>query len=161
VILNASSIDDYVDEVKNLIATAIGADVSNITVEMLPFTGAEAQQEQSAAEAAQALEFEQQVASSAQSAQTLRLIIVVIAVLAVIIFLFAIIKMLRPNQTEMAVEGGMDIIIDDDTPPKDTAATNREIEINSTDSNLSVLEDYIAKNPESAANLLRNWLNEE
>ncbi len=161
VILNGSYIDDYVDEVKNLIATAVGADVENITVEMLPFTAAAAEEEQSAAAAAQALEFEQQIASSAQGAQTLRLIIVVIAVLAVVIFLFSVIKMLRPKETEMAAEGGIDIMIDDDTLQGTTAKESKEIEINVADSNLSVLEDYIAKNPESAANLLRNWLNEE
>ena len=161
VILNDSDIDDYVDEVKNLIATAIGADAEHITVEMLPFTAAAAAEEQSEAAAAQALEFEQQIASSEQSARTLRLVIMVISMLAICIFLFAIIKMLRPKQTEMAAEGGFDIVIDDETVPEAVSNESKELEINSMDSNLSVLEDYIAKNPESAANLLRNWLNEE
>ena len=161
VILNESHIDDYADEVKNLIATAIGADTESITVEMLPFTGAEAAKEESIAAADEAMQFEQQIAGSEQSAKTLRLVIMAIAALVVIIFLFAIVKMLRPPQPEMAAAGGVDIVIDDDTVSEAQSEESKEIEINNKDSNLSVLEEYISKNPESAANLLRNWLNEE
>ena len=34
-------------------------------------------------------------------------------------------------------------------------------DLEAEDSKMSILEDYINKNPESVANLLRNWLNEE
>jgi flagellar biosynthesis/type III secretory pathway M-ring protein FliF/YscJ len=34
-------------------------------------------------------------------------------------------------------------------------------DLEAEDSKMAILEDYINKNPESVANLLRNWLNEE
>lgn len=170
VILNSSNVDDYADEVKGLVATAIGADVNNISVQMLPFEAAAVQAEEAAAQASAAQQVEQQIASSAQGAQTLRLVIVVLAALVAIIILFAIIKMFRPQKTEAAaLDGGFDVMIGDQPRPVSASAygpgsasmESREIDFNSKDNNLAALEDYIGKNPESAANLLRNWLNEE
>ncbi len=170
VILNSSNVDDYAEEVKGLVATAIGANVDNITVQMLPFEAAAAQAEQEAAEASAAQQVEQQIASSEQGAQTLRLVIVVIAALVAVILLFAIIRMFRPQKAEAAAAGGFDVMIGDEPRVARTVSSggamssddDLEIEFNSgKDNKLSALEDYIGKNPESAANLLRNWLNEE
>lgn len=171
VILNSSNVDDYADEVKGLVATAIGADVGNITVQMLPFEAAQAQAEQDAAEASAAALVEQQMANSAQGAQTLRLVLVLIAGLVAVILLFALIKTFRPQKTEPAgmgggAVGGFDVTIGDEgqpvySPTYGSAEDNLEIDIKNKDNKLSALEDYIGKNPESAANLLRNWLNEE
>ena len=174
VVLNSSNVDDYADEVKSLVATAIGANVDNITVQMLPFEAAAAQAEQQAAEASAAQQVEQQIASSEQGAQTLRLVIVVIAGLVAVIILFAIIKMFRPQKVEAAGVGGFEVMIGDEprsmsasaygpsSASSSASADSREIDFNSSkDNNLAALEDYIGKNPDSAANLLRNWLNEE
>jgi flagellar biosynthesis/type III secretory pathway M-ring protein FliF/YscJ len=170
VILNSSNIDDYVDEVKTLVATAIGADAEKITVQMLPFEAAAAEAEQDAAEVSAAQQVEQQIASSAQGAQTLRLVIVVIAGLVAVIMLFAIIKMFKPQKAEAVGVGGggFDVMVGDEPRPASSFSAvsgstidDMEIDFNNKDSKLSALEDYIGKNPESAANLLRNWLNEE
>jgi flagellar M-ring protein FliF len=162
VILNSTNIDDYVDEVKNLVATAIGVSPESITVERLPFEAAEAAAEQSAQTAADTQAFEEKLASSEQNAQTLRIVIIAVAVLVVIIFLFSIIKMLRPQKLETAGTGRIDITLGDgDETPPPAAAETPEIKIEDKDSNLNVLDDYINKNAEAAANLLRNWLNEE
>ena len=162
VILNSSNIDDYVDEVKNLVATATGAVTDKITVEMLPFAGSEAAQEADAAAADEAQQYQEQLLSRQQSAQTLRLVIIVIAALIIMLFLFAIVKMFKPQQVEAVGMGGLDIIVDDDgNVMEETDEGVRDIEINDKDNTLSAIEDYIGKNPESVANLLRNWLNEE
>jgi len=161
VILNSTNIDDYVDEVKNLVATAIGVNPENITVEMLPFTAAEAAAEQSAAAAANELAFEEQMTSTEQSAQTLRTVIIAVAILVIVIFLFSIIKMLRPQKMEAAGLGGIDIVVGDGDEMPSSPEDDSEIEIKDKDGKLNVLEDYIEKNSEAAANLLRNWLNEE
>lgn len=164
VILNSSNIDDYADEVKNLVATAIGADTENITVEMLPFTASAAAQAAEEEAAQEALRYEQELARSQQGARTLRLIIVVIASLIVVLFLFAIVRMFRPQpQVEAAGLGGLDIMVGDEAemPGEDDASEAiKDLEIKEKDGNLSALEEYIGKNPESVANLLRNWLNE-
>ena len=162
VILNSSNIDDYVDEVKNLVATAIGVTPENITVERLPFAAAEAEAQQSASAAADAMAYEEQIANKEQNAETLRIAIIAAAILIVMIFLFSIIKMLRPQKMEVAgTGGGFDFVVGDgeETPP--AYEDNPEKKIKEKDGKLDVLEDYIDKNAEAAANLLRNWLNEE
>lgn len=162
VILNSSNISDYVDEVKNLVATATGAATDKITVEMLPFIGSEAAQEADAAAAEQAQQYQEQLMNSQQSAQTLRIVIIAIAALIIMLFLFAIVKMFRPRQVEAVGMGGIDIIVDDDGNVMDATEEGvKDIEIKDKDTALSALEDFIGKNPESVANLLRNWLNEE
>ena len=58
--------------------------------------------------------------------------------------------------------GGLDILVDDDgTITEEPEDVFKDIEIKDKDSNLAAIEDFIGKNPESVANLLRNWLNEE
>ena len=162
VILNSSNISDYVDEVKNLVATATGAATDKITVEMLPFIGSEAAQEADAAAAEQAQQYQEQLMSSQQSAQTLRIVIIAIAALIIMLFLFAIVKMFRPQQVEAVGMGGIDVIVDDDGAVAGGLEDGiKDIEIKDKDTALSALEDFIGKNPESVANLLRNWLNEE
>ena len=162
VILNSSNIDDYVDEVKNLVATAIGAAADKITVEMLPFTGSEAAQEANAAAAEEARQYQEQIMRNQQGAQTLRIVIIAIAALVIMLFLFSIIKMFRPQQVEAVGMGGLDILVDDDgTITEEPEDVFKDIEIKDKDSNLAAIEDFIGKNPESVANLLRNWLNEE
>lgn len=172
VILNSASVDDYQKEVKDLISTAIGASPDKITVKMLPFDAAEAVQEEDAAAAEAAVAYQQELASATQGAETTRLVIIVIAALIAVIFLFSIIKMFISGKAEAA--GGIDVMVGDvpEGPAARTGYSRRspkpvppleeeEIEIKGKDSKMTVLEDYIGKNPESAANLLRNWLNEE
>ena len=161
VILNSSSADDYADEVKTLVATAIGASADNITVEMLPFEAAAEAAEENAAAELNAQEYAQQVASSEQGAQTLRYVIIAIAAIIIMVFLLSIVKMLRPQKMKAAGVGGVDIIVDDDAGSGEPEPEDDDIEIKEKDNNLNALEDYIGKNPESVANLLRNWLNEE
>ncbi len=156
VILNSTNAEDYAEEVKTLVSTAIGANSDNITVTMLPFAGAEKQEEQNASAAQSAQAYQQQMASSERSAETNRYVIIAVAAIVIMLFLFMIVKTLKPQQLEPVPAGGVDIVVGDDQSPE-----AKDIEIKEKDDNLNVLKDYIGNNPESAANLLRNWLNEE
>lgn len=158
VVINSDGAEDYTDEVKQLVATAIGVDEDRITVQMLPF--------QKAAEAddiSNAFEIQQQMLSSVQSASTMRLVILAVTAVVVLIMLFMIIRMFRKNK---AVSTGVEYVADEMVMPgaAPVQGTEEQVNLDETDSEgnkLSILEDYINKNPESVANLLRNWLNEE
>jgi len=163
VILNSADIGDYEEEVRNLVATAIGADVKNVTVGGLSFDGMAAENEADAQAAEAADAYAKQVADSEQLAKTIRLAILSAAGLAVMLFLFLIVRTLRPKKKKkkQAAVGGIDIQVGDRVVPGSAPDDKLTTDLGNKDDNLSALEDYIAKNPESAANLLRNWLNEE
>lgn len=160
VILNSTNIDNYSDEVKQLIATAIGANADNITVEMLPFDG---MNESADDDTTNAFSVQQQMLSDMQSQETMRLVVLVIAGLIVAILLFSIIKMFRPKRVPEGPAEGFELVADEEIVPEpgDPGSDSQNINFDSKDDNLSVLEEYIDKNPEAVANLLRNWLNEE
>lgn len=163
VILNSTNTRNYSDEVKKLVSTAIGANADNINVEMLPF----AETDPSVAEeAAQSLNIQHQIMTSVQGEQTMRMVILVIGGLIVLIFIFAIIKTLRPGREVYASEPeGFELIADEEIIPEpggeDVDLKNVDLDFEAKDDNLSVLKEYVNKNPESVANLLRNWLNED
>ncbi len=160
VIINEDEADDYTDEVTDLVATAIGVDAKRITVAMLPFAGlGDAEDMQSA------MDMQQQIIASMESASTTRSLIILATVLVVLIFIFAIFRMFTKKSQVAMVEGRYEYIADEeivpDTPPKPSFDDIKLEDFEKTDNKLQILEDYIGKNPESVANLLRNWLNEE
>ncbi len=161
VIINSDAVDDYSEEIKQLVATAVGVDQERITVLPLPF----AQIEDTAVQ--DSIDQQQGMLASMQRAETMRLAIILGTVLIVMFFLFMIFKMFTKKPEPVLAEGGFDYIVDEETMPG-----GREQQIESfddikledfekTDNKLNILEDYIGKNPESVANLLRNWLNED
>jgi flagellar M-ring protein FliF len=163
VILNSENTGSYDDEVKQLVSTATGAKPESITVEALPFAEVDTSKPSDAETAANA---QQQMMSEVQSGETTRLIILVIGGIIVAIFLFSILKMLIPKKEQQVMEEeseGFELIADEEIVPEPEAAMDldREIDFEVKDDNLSVLKDYVNKNPESVANMLRNWLNED
>lgn len=162
VILNSENTGSYDDEVKQLVSTATGAKPESITVEALPFAEVDASAPD---DMTTSLEAQQKVISEAQSAETTRLIILVIGGIIVAIFLFSIIKMLIPKKEEEMQEAeGFDLIADEEIIPDSESMAEidaKDIDFEVKDDNLSVLKDYVNKNPESVANMLRNWLNED
>jgi flagellar M-ring protein FliF len=159
IVLDSSdSIDDYRENVKQLVANAIGVKPDNITVDMLPFKQTETASGDSDAFAAQ-----KQIMNDMQSAQTVRMVILAIAALLVMLILLAIIKTLRKRPVAMA--GGMsfdgesiNVLADEEVIPEPVA---RDVNFEVKDTNLGLLENYIDKSPEAVAQLLRNWLSEE
>lgn len=163
IVLNSANVDNYSNEVKDLVATAIGANKDKITVEMLPF----AQRDTSAVSDNTSVSFDsqQKVLNNMQSQQTIRTFIFAFGALIVMIFIFAIIKTLR-RKPEVAVSEGFEYIADEEIIPtplekESTVYSKDDIKIGNKEENLNVLKDYASENPESVANLLRNWLNEE
>lgn len=163
VIINSDAAEDYSEEAKQLVATAIGVDESRITVLPLPFAAEEDTSVQDA------LAEQQSLMEKVQSAETTRLMIVLATVLVVMIFLFMIFRMFKKQpEPALAAGGGFEYIADEEIvpgqPPGQFNSSFEEIKVEDfekTDNKLSILEDYIGKNPESVANLLRNWLNED
>lgn len=161
VILNDKEVDDYSDEVKQLVATAIGVDEERITVIPLPFATVEDTSVQDAIDAQDSL------LSSMQSAETTRLLIILVTVFVVMLFLFMIFRMFKKSGVPVPAEGGFEYIADEELIPGEQNEMKGKLEdikledFEKTDNKLQILEDYVGKNPESVANLLRNWLNEE
>jgi flagellar M-ring protein FliF len=154
-------VDDYSDEVKQLVATAIGVSEERITVIPLPFMEMDDSEIQDAFDAQSAL------LANMQSAETTRLLIILATVLVVLIFLFMIFRMFRKKEEPVPAEGGFEyladeeIILGEESAPLPSLHDIRLEDFEETDNKLQILEDYIGKNPEAVANLLRNWLNEE
>ena len=158
VVINSNGAEDYTSEVAALVATAIGVPEDKVTVQMLPFEEA-AQGE----DVTSAMEQQQEMLKSMQNASTMRLVIIAVTGLVVLIILFMIIRMFRKKNEVPA--GGVEymadeVIIPGAIPVREEADVNLE-DLEADDNKMSILEDYISKNPESVANLLRNWLNEE
>lgn len=160
VILNSDQVDDYSEEVKQLVATAIGVDEKRITVMPLPFM------EMDNTEVQDAFDAQSQLLSSMQSAETTRLMIILATVLLVLIFIFMIFRMFRKKAEPVAADGfeylaDEEIVLGPDDEPLPSLHDIKLEDFEKTDNKIQILEDYIGKNPESVANLLRNWLNEE
>lgn len=161
VILNSDQVDDYSDEVRQLVATAIGVEAERITVAMLPFVPVDDTAIQDAFDA------QSELLSSMQSAETTRLMIILGTVLVVLVFVFMIFRMFKKKEEPVLAEGGFEYLADEeidlgeDNEPLLGLHDIRLEDFEQTDNKLQILEDYIGKNPESVANLLRNWLNEE
>lgn len=188
VILDSSGMTaDYTDNVKKLVATAIGVEQERITVEMMPFqpidttgsTGAFADQSQ--------------ILDNIQKAQTLRYIIIAVAALLVMIFLYAIVRALVNREEDEyeyidydeyerlqkaeglklapqgagAGEGGigqqLDISADEELVPGMPRSRKAapHIDFEKKDTALDQLGEYIDRNPEDVAQLLKRWLYED
>lgn len=161
VIINSEDADDdYSQEVIDLIATAIGVDRTLVTVAMLPFMPIEETDDLK-----ESMQQQQQMLQKVQDAETLRLIIIVAAAVVILIILSSAIKMFVKSGRMAVAEGGFDYVVSDESvvsePQRPSFDDIRIEDLDKTDNKLQILEDYIGKNPESVANLLRNWLNED
>jgi flagellar M-ring protein FliF len=152
---NSASTEDYSDRVRDLVATAIGVDADRVTIEMLPFV-----QMEDEADVTDAFSTQQQLLASLQDASTLRTLIIAAAALLTMVLILIMVRTLAGSRVQAtAVDdapAGMDILVDEPAVPtpefKFTAPENTD---------LSELEKYIDKSPESVAQLLRNWLSDD
>jgi flagellar biosynthesis/type III secretory pathway M-ring protein FliF/YscJ len=95
-----------------------------------------------------------------ERAATMRLVIIAATALVVLIILFMMVRMfVKKPETVPSMEYVADEVIIPGAPVQEEELTLDDLE--AEDSKMAILEDYINKNPESVANLLRNWLNEE
>ncbi len=171
VIINRTDIGSYATEVKRLVASAVGAKEENITVSGMAFGGMEAAKEEKSQAAEAAVAYTREKEAEERNAEMIRLIITAGAGLFVMIFLLLIIRAFRPGKEKKKrrkkgeKSGGIEVLVGAEEAPPPPAKTETEIKpelsLGSKDSNLKAVEEFIYGNPESAANLLRNWLNEE
>jgi len=137
------------------VAGAIGVDEERVTVQVLPF-----REKTESSEVAEAIETQQKILSSVERAATMRLIIIAATALVVLIILFMMVRMfVKKPEPAPSMEYVADEVIIPSAPVQEEELTLEDLE--AEDSKMAILEDYINKNPESVANLLRNWLNEE
>lgn len=170
VIINRTDIGSYAAEVKRLVASAIGAKEENITVSGMAFGGMEAAKEEKDQEAEAVMAYMREKEAAERNAEMIRLIITAGAGLLVMIFLLLIIRAIRPakekkKRRKKGKESGIEVLVgaEEELPTPVTPETEikPELGLGSKDSNLKAVEEFIYGNPEAAANLLRNWLNEE
>ncbi|MFZ5975292.1 MAG: flagellar basal-body MS-ring/collar protein FliF [Bacillota bacterium] len=154
VLLNSTlDIEDYSENVKNLVAKAVGVDAANISVERLPF------QKEGESEAADAFTQQQALLNSAQTGTLIRVIIIALAAVAIVILIIrALRSFLKPKEAKVQLEGGEAFVVGD------AGVTTVRIDPDAqTPSQIykKEIEEYIEKNAESVAQLLRNWLSDD
>ena len=154
---------DYGENVRQLVATAIGVDPELITVDRLPFSGAETLQ--------QTIADNSSVSESALRFQKIRYFttvgLIVLAVLLIFFLLrFALKKPKEDNQEEL--NDLFPSLRRDYTNPKTAigtyAAFNTSDELDRMPADLNDKEQvskYVDMNPELVANIIRGWLADE
>ena len=153
VILNSSlELDDYTENVKDLVAKAVGVDTANISVERLPF------QNEGQSEVADTFSQQQELLNSAQTGSLMRVIVIALAVIAVVFLIIRTLRsILKPKAAPQAKSGEAFVV-------GDAGVTTVKIDpetLNPAQMNKKEIEEYIEKNAESVAQLLRNWLTDE
>jgi len=157
--------EEYQEKVKNLIANAIGVDAERISVEMFSFIDIDSKDSDLLAMPVT----QQDIMDDIQSESTLRLILILVAIVVVMVIILSIVRMfVSPSYSTVDAEGyydGIEYLADEEITPEMMNATadtpTYSADMQSKDKNMVMLEDYIEKDPETIANLLRNWLNEE
>lgn len=153
VLLNSSlDLEDYSDNVKSLVAKAVGVDPENISVERLPFQ----EQEDTTADA---ISQQKEMMSSVQTGSLLRVGIIALAAVVIVILILRVIRSgMKPKAEEEELETGEAFVVGDSgvatvkIEPKTPTKGER---------NKKEIEEYIEKNAESVAQLLRNWLTDD
>ena len=171
VVLDSAAMeDDYTENVRSLVANAIGVSSDRVSVEMLPFQKVD---DTSDPAVENAFNTQKDMMTMATQASTTRLLIITGTALLVLIILTAAVLSVKKKR-EPVYETGLGSVIDyaDDeeilppsleqpiihavmqAPPEPPLPeiTDRP------DTSLAQLGKYVEKSPESVANLLRNWL---
>lgn len=164
---------DVTEQVRNLVANAIGVAQENISVENMAFA-------QAGTNAfGDALEAQKQTASRLMLGKVIPLVLVIVAVLVVLAMIFKLIRdamRLKTLEQTPAQVVGVDLLAGDeavDAMLYDPMAEHDmqdgdyqdgtdglELDLGRKPHNLTQLEKLIDKNPQEVAQLLRNWLTE-
>ena len=168
VIIDSSDMeDDYRENVRSLVANAIGVESDRISVEMLPFLKLENNSAENQ-DVVNAFSDQKDMMDIASRASTTRLLILVgAAVLSLVILIAAILSLRRKSEPVYDVEVGSmfdytsgEEIFPDSLPQQATSGAISEIK-DIQDANLAQLGDYVERRPEAVAQLLRNWLSDD
>jgi len=150
---------DYTEEVRDLVAKAIGVAPGNISIQRMPFTHIDTTMQ----DMFDAWEAEQAAARSRQMFETI-LMYVVILLLGVMVMMLVrtVIKAVKPPpepEPVLIAAGldGFDITIDDDAELKEY----EDIDLHAKSPVLEQIERFIDKDSASVAQLLKNWVSDE
>lgn len=146
--------DEVIQEVRNLVATAIGVEEENITVSRMPFKANQQQAEEAAAQ--------QELLEKQQRSRLIRNILIgTVLALAAAAVIYLIWKKRKQAQAEALAlaeveqqRQGIDLMADEDLDISDLTS-NKEPE------NTEKIKKLVQSNPEAVAQLLRNWLGDE
>lgn len=164
VILNsASGAAPYLDQVRDLVAGAIGVADERIAVQLLPFWGQTDDPDQQLGQAS--FQQQQQLLSVLDRGNTRRVLIWSLTAFLVVLMLVLMVRSL----TRQAVyqEGPVGMPVDALPASADQAALPvldppaAKLDFENKDVDLVQLEEYIDKSPEAVAQLLKSWLAEE
>ncbi len=152
VIDNTGTKEDYTDNVKNLVANAVGVDKSLISVEYLPMTGSSALTEA----------MNQDIQAQAAS-QKLRDLMPIIGIGAAALVLIVLMVLLLSGRKRKAAEEAPAMAYAGAVPGKEDEQTEfiDPIRIVKDSGTKEQIGKLIQDNPELVANLLRSWLAEE
>lgn len=163
VILNTASLGtDYTENVKNLVASAIGVSNELVTVEMLPFAQENHTESQ---DLSYVFNNQEKLLNTVNQAKLIRIAIITGASVVVLLILFSMAKSIaktQPTRPAQAASGsaGVEYLADEEIELPKQGPKFQPIEIKE-DTDLNHLEQFIEKSPESVAQLLRNWLSDE
>jgi len=151
--------EDYTAQIRNLAASAVGCDVRYVTVERLPF--------QNTTVLTEATETYTTISQQAERYQLIRLLIIIAAIILVVVLLLialrTVLKTFKPDPEVVetaAVGEENEYAVDIAVPGKRSgpiASIADDVE-SAIRVPLFQVQDFIDKNPESVAQLLRNWL---
>lgn len=153
VLLNSSlEIDDYTEEIRGQVAAGLGIKPEDVDVKRLPFQEIEAAEDEKPG-----------LLSSSFVQQLIRLIIIIGAALVIAIMLLRLIRdILQARREEREAErAAASAAAEAFTQEQRVAATAEEIDEGRKSPEREQIEDFINRNPESVAALLRNWLSDD
>ena len=149
--------DDYSENVKNLVASAVGVDKGNIAVENLPMSG-------SASVAALASKANTQAEEQLKATQ-MRYYIAIIAIVLLVLVAMLLIFRARAmrHKADMAATAALNGIsqleeMDENMTPEQKAAAISLVRDSQTKEQIG---RFIETNPELVTNLLRSWLSDD
>lgn len=155
---NTGTEGDYTENVRGLVANAIGVEPERISVESLPFWSMAAADPDLSREAMAA---QNDMLQRMQWSSSLRLVILCAAVLLILLILLAIVRTLRPRRVlagDGMPEDGVDVMADEDIA---VPGMDETIDFESRkDGKLHLLETYIDTRPDEVATLLRSWISD-
>jgi len=149
--------EDFTNSVRNLVSRAVGVNDVHIAVERMPFRF-------SSSEIDKAIAQQQSFMRAMQRRELIKYIINALVVLLLAAMIFALVRtIMRARETErkliLAAEMGPGVTVDLLTPGDGTEGiTLADIDISGKTDAIRQLEQFIDRDPQAVAQLLRNWL---
>lgn len=158
IIDGGEELDELLPEVRTQIATAIGVAEENITVSSMPF-------EQNTL-LHQALEEQTAAAELAERNDLIKQIILVGGIVGGIIIVLLLIMSSQKKKKQMELEAERLRILEEEERNRVDVAIDDEVSIEdlmegASDSTLDQIQSLIKRNPDTVAQILRNWLLDE